>query len=105
MIRHHPDTPLLTDFAAGSLPLGQSLCIAVHEESCHQCQQQIAELSHLGAGIMSQLPPSEVDDALFDDILARLDESEAPIGPAWSARRSASLRSRFAPDTRFFDSR
>ena len=87
MTRHHPDTLLLTDFAAGSLPFGQSLCVAVHQESCQQCKDQIDRLNQLGANLMAKMEPAPVGDDLLDSILARLDEAEPAADTA--PRRAA----------------
>ncbi len=79
MVHHHPDTEVLTDYAAGSLAFGQSLCVAVHLENCGLCQRRAQQLSQVGAELMNQLKPSAVGDDLLASVLGRLDSpSELP---------------------------
>jgi putative transcriptional regulator len=73
MINHHPDTEVLTDYAAGSLAFGHSLCVAVHLENCEHCQQRAQQLSQVGAELMHQLKPATVGDDLLASVLGRLD--------------------------------
>jgi putative transcriptional regulator len=75
MLHHHPDTEILTDYSAGSLPFGQSLCVAVHLESCEQCRLRARQLSQLGAELINQLLPVAVGDGLLDSILGKLDSA------------------------------
>jgi putative transcriptional regulator len=75
MLHHHPDTEILTDYAAGSLAFGQSLCVAVHLEDCEQCQLRVRQLSQVGAELMNQLMPVSVGDDLLDSILGKLENS------------------------------
>jgi putative transcriptional regulator len=78
MSQHHPDTETLTDYAAGSLAFGQSLCVAVHLEGCSDCHHRAQQLSMLGAELMSELPPAELDAGLLDSILGQLEGAVPP---------------------------
>ena len=78
MVQHHPEIDLLTDFAAGSLAYGYSLCVAVHLESCAQCQQRVRELSALGGELLHELAPASVDMGSFDKLMAEIDNQPAP---------------------------
>ncbi len=82
MLHHHPDTEILTDYAAGSLAFGHSLCVAVHLESCDQCQLRARQLSQVGAELMNQLLPVAVGDGLLDSILGKLDSTREGSVPA-----------------------
>ena len=73
MIRHHPNMQLLTDYAAGSLPFGQSLCISIHQEKCHECQHHIRELNGLGGALLEQLEPTTVAAEMLDSLMTRID--------------------------------
>ena len=46
---HRPDIPWLTDYAAGTLPLSQALCVAVHLSFCPESRKQVEQLNSLGA--------------------------------------------------------
>ena len=79
MITYHPDTNTLTEFAANSLSPAQSVVVATHLEVCEICQQRLAELECMGCALLQDLPPVDVDTAVFDKVLAKLDEvEEAP---------------------------
>ena len=77
MIKHHPDTQLLTDFAAGSLAFGQALCVSVHLESCTDCRRRVRALDGIGGELLQRLEPATVDDDLFGQLLARIDSETA----------------------------
>ena len=81
MITHHPDTRLLNEFASGTLPLAQSLCVSLHLKYCEQCQRNHQRLQQLGSAMFEQLSPQAVDDSLLQGVLARLDE-EPPLSYA-----------------------
>ena len=46
---HRPDIHWLTDYAAGTLPLSQALCVAVHLSLCPESRKQVEQLNSLGA--------------------------------------------------------
>ena len=74
----HPDLDLMTEYAAGTLPLAQAACISVHVGNCTQCKRLAEELTDLGAALFEGLEPAPVGDSQLDAVLARLDE-EAPL--------------------------
>lgn len=78
MIKHHPDTRLLTEFASGALPLAQSISVSLHLNYCEQCKRQHARLQEMAAVMFEKLAPQQVDDSLLQGVLARLDE-EPPL--------------------------
>lgn len=78
MINNHPDTRILNEFAAGSLPLAQSTCVSLHLNYCEKCQRNSEQLQQLGASLFEQLAPTPVDDSLLDAVMSRLDE-EPPL--------------------------
>ena len=82
MVNHHPNMQTLTDFAAGSLPFGQSLCVSVHQESCPQCQRNIRALNNLGGELMDRLEPVAVGDDMLDTIMARITSGDGKSSPA-----------------------
>jgi putative transcriptional regulator len=74
MSNFHPDLDLLTEYAAGSLPLAQAACVSVHVNQCQRCQQTAGHLTDLGASLFEALDPVPVGDTQLNAVLARLDE-------------------------------
>ena len=72
-ITQHPSSDWLSAYAAGSLPLGQSLCVAAHLEFCSQCRQNYMRLSQLGGELMQTLEPVPSQKLSLDDLMARID--------------------------------
>lgn len=81
MTQYHPNTDILTDYAAGSLAFGQSLCVAVHLEKCAACRSRVASLDVLGAEMMARLEPIPPADDMLEQIFAKLDEPESIAEP------------------------
>tara|TARA_R110002110_G_scaffold205066_7_gene417200 strand:+ start:349671 stop:350324 length:654 start_codon:yes stop_codon:yes gene_type:complete len=75
MANFHPDLDLLTEYAAGSLPLAQTACIAAHMNYCEQCRRTDARLQDVGAVLFDGLHGEPVGDAQLNAVLARLDDS------------------------------
>lgn len=75
MTLYHPSIEMLTDYAAGSLPLAHSLCVSAHLEHCHECQQQVRKLEMLGSHLFDQ---AETDNrhlhSLKEDVFKKLAE-------------------------------
>ena len=78
MAKFHPSLDLLTEFAAGTLPLAQSACISAHLNYCDSCSRSVSQLQAVGSAMFESLDPEPVGDALLDRVLARLDE-QAPL--------------------------
>jgi putative transcriptional regulator len=78
MITHHPQLDLLTEHAAGVLPLAQGACIAAHLNYCDSCARSVAQLQQVGAAHFNAADGEPVGDAMLDRVLARLDE-EPPL--------------------------
>ncbi|MGO2512876.1 ChrR family anti-sigma-E factor [Marinomonas polaris] len=79
MINYHPSIEILTDYAAGSLPLAHSLCVSTHLERCHECQQQIRKLEMLGSHLFDQTKTdsrqlSNLKDSFFEKINAQAEQ-------------------------------
>ena len=90
MPEFHPDLDLVTEYAAGTLPLAQSACVSMHVSLCVQCRHLAAQLSVLGAALFEELDPAPVGDAQLDAVLARLDD-EAPLKYGTSARLAGAV--------------
>jgi putative transcriptional regulator len=83
MVSFHPDARFLTDFASGSLPLSEAVCVSAHLEFCAKCRSHVQQLSDLGAQILTQLESAEivgenaVNDADFDRLMQKIETQEA----------------------------
>jgi putative transcriptional regulator len=97
MATFHPELELLTEHAAGNLPLAQAACVSVHMNYCQQCQRAVGKLQDLGAVLFERLQGEPVGDAQLNAVLARLDE-EAPLSyaaaPAWAAGKTPAILQR-----------
>lgn len=73
MTEHHPNTDMLTDYAAGSLAFGQSLCVSVHLEHCSSCRDNVMHLDTLGAEMLERLEPVTTSPDLLEQVWAKID--------------------------------
>lgn len=78
MAKHHPQLDLLTEHAAGTLPLAQGACVTAHLSYCDNCSRTVGQLQQIGAALFSASDSESVGDAMLERVLARLDE-EAPL--------------------------
>ena len=74
MIKYHPDTRFLTDYAAGSLDESQALCVAAHLHYCPACQTKVRELTQLGAEFFLNQEKEEVSEDCFDSIMTKISD-------------------------------
>lgn len=78
----HPTDTLLAQYAAGGLGEGVSLAIASHMTFCPECRGKVREYEAMFGGVMAvEEAPAEMPSA---DLLARLDEPEAPKAPVYA---------------------
>lgn len=75
MPKFHPPLDLLTEHAAGNLPLAQAACVAAHMNYCEQCRRTSGQLQSLGAALFEGLDGEPVGDTLVNAVLARLDDA------------------------------
>ncbi len=73
----HPDHAMLVDFSAGTLGTALSICVSAHLHFCSQCRSELMQLDQIGSQLMSVAEPATVDDSLFDNVMARIDQAEA----------------------------
>ncbi|MEH6549202.1 MAG: ChrR family anti-sigma-E factor [Pseudomonadales bacterium] len=90
MAKHHPDYQFLTDYAAGSLSFGQSVCVGTHIEHCAECRQQLERLNGLGAVLMEDLEPTEVSENLLNSVLNSIEKDLSPT-PARASKPAAGV--------------
>jgi len=74
MANLHPELDLLTEYAAGTLPLAQAACVSAHLNYCRQCRRSASQLEDLGAVMFDGLEAEAVGDAQLEAVLARLDD-------------------------------
>jgi len=86
MVKHHPTTDFITDFAAGTLPVAQAACISAHLNYCDSCRRSAEQLQTIGGVLMEQLAPVTVSESVLESVLARLDEP-APLSFAQKQAR------------------
>lgn len=75
----------MTDYAAGSLPPAQALCVATHLHFCTACKLKLRELTLLGAELFQQQAPLAVSATGFDSLLEKvqgLQQDRAQAGGA-----------------------
>ena len=73
MIRHHPNTDLLTDYTVGSLSLAPTISVTTHLKFCDQCRDSVHSLKQLGGALLSDAEPETVSGDLLSQTLAKLD--------------------------------
>jgi putative transcriptional regulator len=95
MTKYHPDTRFISDFAAGSLPMSQALCVSAHLHYCDECKQKVAQLTDLGSTLFDKTAPMDLDldfSALMDriDSLPEEVDEDINVDMAQSPKHSAS---------------
>ena len=48
MIKHHPDSELILDYAAGAVPEAVALIVATHLAKCDLCRHESSLCDHVG---------------------------------------------------------
>jgi len=77
LITQHPTSDWLSAYTAGTLGLGQSLCVAAHLDFCRQCRQNMARLNQLGGELMQDLTPRPSANLSLDKLMARIEAMPA----------------------------
>lgn len=76
MNRHPAEAELLLDYAAGALPEGPALAVAVHVSMNRRARAQVANLEAIGGALLRAMPGSEMPEGALDAVLDRLDDIE-----------------------------
>lgn len=79
LINNHPSSEWLSAYAAGSLSLSQSLCVAAHMESCTVCQQNFARLNQLGGELMNELSPAVGSNLNFEQLMDSINKQDSAV--------------------------
>ena len=85
MATHHPSRKLLISFAIGQLPLGPSLAVGLHIDTCPDCRRAAATLEHAEGQLLESLPPSPLRPSALQEVLDRIDEQPDASRPASDA--------------------
>jgi len=72
----HPDETMLLEFSAGTLATAPSICVSAHLHFCSKCRTSLLRLDQVGAQLMSEAKPLELEDDAFDTVMANLDSSQ-----------------------------
>ncbi len=72
----HPDETMLLEFSAGTLATAPSICVSAHLHFCSKCRNQLLRLDQVGAQLMSEAKPLELEEDAFDAVMANLDNTE-----------------------------
>ena len=87
MTHFHPDEIMLLEFSAGTLATAPSICVSAHLHFCSQCRAQLLRLDQVGSHLLSEAEPLEVEDDVFDAVMAKLDSPAESQPEASKSRR------------------
>ncbi len=90
MSRHPAPDELLLDYAAGALPDGPALAVALHVALDPKSQRMVDRLNAVGGALIERVPVPDVcaiEDTVLERALARLDEVPVEPRPAAPGRR------------------
>ncbi|MEM6579809.1 MAG: ChrR family anti-sigma-E factor [Pseudomonadota bacterium] len=90
MAKYHPDLDLLTEYAAGTLPLAQAACVSVHMSYCEQCRRTVSQLQDVGASLFEGLQGEAVSESVLNSVLGQLDD-EAPLSYVGSQDHASAI--------------
>lgn len=76
-ITHHPSDALLLSHAAGRLPAGLALVVAVHLERCARCAAYAGALEAAGGLLLEETAPVPLQARALDQAMAALDAPAA----------------------------
>ena len=82
-IARHPSDALLLSYAAGRLPSGLGLVVAVHTEQCARCAAYVAALEAAGGAMLEDVQPAAMHADAVGKMMAALDATQVEsTGPA-----------------------
>ncbi|SDK11982.1 ChrR family anti-sigma-E factor [Microbulbifer yueqingensis] len=74
MIRHHPDSNMLLEYASGSLPWAMSLAVSAHLQLCPHCRRASEQLNEIGGGLLEDSAPQATSGAALAQLMERIDQ-------------------------------
>ncbi len=89
--RRHPSDETLMAWAAGTLPAGPRLVVAIHLDGCRRCRQTVGRFEAIGGALLEASEPAPMAGGAFDALMARIDaEDAASVAAPPSSRRRIS---------------
>lgn len=88
--RHHPSDETLMAHAAGTLPAGLRLVVAIHIDGCRSCRDAVAGFEAVGGALLETAEPATMAAGSFDALMVRIDAEVGASEPTFPAPRSAS---------------
>ena len=95
MANYHPSNDLLIEFSAGKLPNALGIMVASHIENCAECQKKTNIFASIGGELINDIHQTDVNEALFGNILSQLDKDPEIIIPRPSYKGIPRPLSRF----------
>lgn len=96
--RHHPSDETLMAYAAGTLPAGPRLVVAIHLDGCRHCRDVVAGYEAIGGALVEAAAPVEMAAAAFEALMARIDAEDDASEASMPAARSADVLPPTTPD-------
>lgn len=78
MIKRHPESSMLVEYASGSLELAPTISITTHLQFCETCRAQVNSLNSIGGEMLSESDAQTVSDDLLNRVLDCLEDKPAP---------------------------
>lgn len=76
-IRHHPSDETLMAYAAGTLPAGLRLIVAIHLDGCRHCRNAVGGFEAIGGALLEETAPVPMKSGAFEALMARIDAEDA----------------------------
>lgn len=86
--RHHPSDETLMAWAAGTLPAGPRLVVAIHLDGCRGCRDAVARFEAVGGALLEAAEPATMAAGSFEALMARIDGEVGASEPTSPAPRS-----------------
>lgn len=74
--RHHPSDETLMAWAAGTLPAGPRLVLAIHLDGCPRCREGAERFEAVGGALLEAAEPAASAPGAFDALMARIDAED-----------------------------
>lgn len=79
--RHHPGDETLLRYAAGTLAPGARVVVAVHVDSCRDCQARVGRFEAIGGMLLDDVEPASLAEDSFARTMARIEAGGAAAEP------------------------
>ncbi|MCE1238058.1 MAG: ChrR family anti-sigma-E factor [Hyphomicrobiales bacterium] len=85
--RHHPSDETLMAHAAGTLPAGPRLVLAIHLDGCRRCRDAVGRYEAVGGALLETAEPVTMAAGSFEALMARIDAEAGASEPTSPAPR------------------